>query len=437
MVNDILFFFKDYFEFAMREINKRAFYEWFLFIFPFFVFGETPRYIIPAVVTGILRALGIPRVRVERTRAFLESQPRVSIVVAAHNEEEVIAENIASLVELPWPNKEIIVVDDHSSDRTYELAKPFADRHEIELLRNDAPSGRGGRPFATNMGVRASTGEFVISVDADTTFDLPSIHRMLEPFSNPKVAAVSGNLKVRNRDANVVTACQACEYLQSITLWKTWTSMIGTLLQASGAFGAYRRSALERVGFWDPELAEDADLSSKVRKAGYKIRFARDAVAFTHVPDNLRALTLQRQRWAQGFVRTYFRKHLDAMSVRRHGWANFLELLQEFILQILMPFGYVVYLALMLVFYPAYLPFILVLVYVIYVLTNVVLLVSAISISERRSEEWGLLWYAIVMPLYKSYFRWVRIASYVREFFHKRYRDPYLPDTVWNQVPRW
>jgi cellulose synthase/poly-beta-1,6-N-acetylglucosamine synthase-like glycosyltransferase len=437
MINHILFFFKDYLEFAMREINKRELYEWFLFIFPFFVFGETPRYILPAVVTGVLHALGFPRTRTARTKAFLDGEPTVSIVVAAHNEEDAIVGNIASLVEMPYPHKEIIVVDDHSTDRTHELAKPFADRGQIRLLRNDSPSGRGGRPFATNLGAQASIGEFIISVDADTTFDLSSIRWMLAPFANPKVGAVSGNLKVANRDANVVTACQSCEYLQSITLWKTWSSMIGTLLQASGAFGAYRRSALERVGFWDPELAEDADLSSKVRKAGYEICFARDAVAFTHVPDNLRALTLQRQRWSQGFIRTYFRKHRDAMSVRRHGWANFLELLQEFILQVLMPFGYLIYLALMLVFYPTYLPFILVLVYVIYVLTNVLLLGIAVAISERRSEEWGLLWYSIVMPLYKSYFRWVRVTSYVREFFRVRYTDPYLPDTVWNQVPRW
>jgi len=437
MVNDILFMLRDYLEFVAREVSKRATYEWFLFIFPFFVFGETPRYIIPAVATTTLHLLGLPRRRDERAAALLKREPKVSIVVAAHNEEEVIEENIASLIELPYPNKEIIVVDDHSGDGIYKRAKPFEEAGQIRLLRNDSPAGRGGRPFATNLGVRASTGEFIISVDADTTFDRQTIQKVLEPFGNPKVGAVSGNLKVANRGANAVTACQACEYLESITLWKTWTSLIGTLLQASGAFGAFRRSALERVGMWDPELAEDADLSSKIRKAGYKIRFAREAVALTHVPDNLRALTLQRQRWAQGFLRTYFRKHRDAMNLKRHGWANFLELLQEFIMQILMPFGYVAYLLLMLIFYPGYLPFILVLVYVIYVLTNVLLLTAGILVSERRSEEWGLLWFAVAMPLYKSYFRWVRISSYIREFFRRRYTDPYLPDMVWSQAPRW
>jgi len=437
MLNDLLFVLKDYWEFVLVEVNKREIYEWFLFIFPFFVFGETPRYILPAVVTSAAHLLGYLGRPSPRAQAFLETRPTVSIVVAAHNEQDVIVDNLTSLVELPYENKEIVVVDDHSDDDTYALARPFADRGEIKLIRNDSPSGRGGRPFATNLGVRASTGQFIISVDADTTFDLGTIHRMLEPFADPEVGAVSGNLKVANRHANAVTACQACEYLESITLWKTWTSMIGTLLQASGAFGAYRRSALERVGLWDPELAEDADLSSKLRKAGYKIRFARDAVAFTHVPDNLQALTLQRKRWAHGFLRTYFRKHRDAMSVKRFGWANFLELLQEFIMQILMPFGYVIYLLLMLVFFPAYLPFILALVYIVYVLTNVLLLVSAISVSERRSEEWGLLWFVVVMPVYKSYFKWVRITSFVKEFFRKSYTDPYLPETVWNQAPRW
>jgi len=437
MLNDLMFVLKDYFEFIAREINKRAFYEWLLFIFPFFVFGETPRYLIPAVGTFVLNLFGLPRRNRRRIQAFLDTEPSVSIVVAAHNEEGVIAENIASLIELPYANKEIIVVDDHSTDGTYALAKPFADRGEIRLIRNESSAGRGGRPFATNLGVQASTGAFVISVDADTTFDLSTIHRMLEPFADAKVGAVSGNIKVKNVGKNALTACQACEYLESITLWKTWTSTIGTLLQASGAFGAYRRSTLERVGLWDPELAEDADLSSKIRKAGYKIRFAREAVAFTHVPDNLRSLTLQRKRWAQGFLRTYFRKHRDAMSVKRHGWANFLELFQEFIMQILMPFGYIAYLLLMLIFYPTYLPFILGLVYVIYVATNLILLTSALSISERRGEEWGLLFYTILMPIYKAYFRWVRVTSYVREYLRRDYRDPYLPEVVWEQAPRW
>jgi cellulose synthase/poly-beta-1,6-N-acetylglucosamine synthase-like glycosyltransferase len=437
MINDILFALRDYWEFAMREVGKRELYEWFLFIFPFFVFGETPRYILPAITTTALTLFGFGRKTSARAQELLDRRPRVSIVVAAHNEEEVIERNLLSLVELPWPDLEIIVVDDGSTDRTAELAQPFADRGQIRLLRNDGASGRGGRPFATNMGVRASTGEFIISVDADTTFDLATVHEMVKPFADPAVGAVSGNIKVANRDRNALTACQACEYLESITLWKSWTSMIGTLLQTSGAFGAYRRSALERVGMWDPELAEDADVSSKIRKSGFKIRFAKDAVAFTHVPENLHALTLQRRRWAHGFLRTYFRKHADAMIVKRHGWANFLELAQEFIMQVLMPMGYVLYLALMLIFFPAYLPFILVIVYGIYVLTSLLLVSCAVGISERRSEEWGLLWYAILMPLYKSYFRWVRISAFVREWLRRDYTDPYLPDTVWNQTPRW
>ena len=77
------------------------------------------------------------------------------------------------------------------------------------------------------------------------------------------------------------------------------------------------------------------------------------------------------------------------------------------------------------------------LVYVVYVMTNLVLLTSGILVSERRSEEWGLLWFAILLPTYKSYFKWVQITSYVNEIFHRHYRDPYLPDTVWNQAPRW
>ncbi|KPL01550.1 MAG: hypothetical protein AMK75_04355, partial [Planctomycetes bacterium SM23_65] len=115
MLNDILFALKDYWEFMLLEIQKRGTYEWFLFMFPFFIFGETPRYIIPAMVTAALSLFHIPHGRTKRTRAFLETRPSVSIVVAAHDEEEVIVENLTSLVELPYDNKEIILVDDHST----------------------------------------------------------------------------------------------------------------------------------------------------------------------------------------------------------------------------------------------------------------------------------------------------------------------------------
>lgn len=436
-LNDVLYFLRNYVEFALVELTKREPWQWFLFVFPFFVFGETPRYIIPALLAPILDRLGVGRTSPARVRAFLDSQPSVSVIVAAHNEEERIVDNIRSLLELDYPALEIVVVDDGSTDRTWELARPFADQGRIKLVRNTGAGGRGGRPFATNLGLRAAGGQFIISVDADTTFDLGTVRRILAPFADPRVGAVSGNLKVRNRDDNALTACQACEYLESITLWKTWTSMLGTLLQASGAFGAYRRDALEAVGAWDPELAEDADLSSKLRKVGFKIRFARDAVAFTDVPVGLAGLTRQRMRWAQGFIRTYYRKHLDAMDFRRFDAANFWELLIEFLMTFVMPLAAIAYVLLMLVFLPKFLPLVLVMTYVIYVVTNVFLTLSGLSLSERRGEEWGLLWYALVTPVYKAYLCWVRVYGCTMELLRRRYTDPYLPEQVWREVPRW
>jgi len=207
------------------------------------------------------------------------TNPFVSIIVAGRNEADIIGGTIDSLLNLSYKNKEIIVVDDCSDDNMYDICKKYADKGQIRLFRNSSATGRAGRPVATNLGVRMSRGEFIISVDADTSYDYDIIEKMIAPFWNTEIGAVAGNLKIRNIGNTVWADLQAVEYAISIGLWKRWTSFLGTTLQASGAFGAFRKEAIMDVGGWDPELAEDADISLKIKKCGWKIDFAPLAIA--------------------------------------------------------------------------------------------------------------------------------------------------------------
>ncbi len=399
----------------------------FLFFFPLVIFFEMPRYFFPTVLIPIIKMFGLNRSNVIAERDFMLLQPSISIIVAGRNEAEIIGDTIDSLLELKYPNKEIIIVDDCSDDNMYEICKRYADKGLIRLFRNSAATGRAGRPVASNLGLRMATGEFIISVDADTSYDYDIIEKMIGPFCNPKVGAVAGNLKVRNLGVSFWTDCQAIEYMISIGLWKRWTSFTKTTLQASGAFGAFRREALSDFLGWDPELAEDADLSLKVRKCGWDIDFAPYAIAMTNVPEGLWQLIRQRIRWDKGTIRTYFHKHLNLMDFRKFPFRNFYELFQEFLMVYLLSFVYVIYLVAMIFWNWKLLLFALFISYLLYTAMAFFALLSAIVISERRSDEWFLLWYVPFFPLYKEIFRWVRLWANFLETFRLGYEESYLP----------
>jgi cellulose synthase/poly-beta-1,6-N-acetylglucosamine synthase-like glycosyltransferase len=274
-------------------------------------------------------------------------------------------------------------------------------------------------------------------VDADTTFDRDALSRMIEPFYDPEVGIVAGNLKVRNRDFSVLTRMQALEYMQSITMWKTWLKLLGWNMQASGAFGAFRRHVLESVAAWDPELAEDADLSLKIKKAGWKVEFAPRAIAMTSVPEDFRQLVVQRHRWDRGLLRTYYRKHSGLMRFWRFDWSNAAEMALEFIFSIFLTFLYFVWFTYMFVFHTLLLPFVIVITYVVYVAASFLILGIGTAFSERRSIEWRLLFYVPFFPIYKAWFRWVRLYSLTLEVFRINYEQSYLPESAWRNARRW
>ena len=154
-----------------------------------------------------------------------------------------------------WPNRqivakrgamEVIVVDDGSTDRMFEVAKSLQREGLVDkVLRLDH---RGGKSAAVNLGLSICTGDVVVISDADTTFDRDAFAELLSYFSDPRVGAVSGNLGVRNAAASLITRHQAIEYAIGISLGRSIQDMLGILSIASGAFGAFRRSAIEASG---------------------------------------------------------------------------------------------------------------------------------------------------------------------------------------------
>lgn len=436
-LNLFIFSFFDLIHLLKFQFSNRATWEWILFFMPIFIFGEFPRYIFPSIFLLFAKIFGFLTSDQGKKRAFFATHPSVSVLLVGYNEEASVAGAIDSLLELNYPGLEVIVIDDNSEDGMYEVAKPFADKGLIKLYKNSAATGRSGRPTASNMALHLSTGDFIVSVDADTSFDRDMLFHMIGPFYDATVGGVAGNIKIRNIDASIWTRFQAVEYALSIAMWKRWLGLLGMAMQVSGAFGAFRREALTSFGAWDPELAEDADLTLKIKKVGWHIVFAPEAIAMTNAPETWRVLRGQRFRWDKGAFRTYFRKHVDIMKFWEYDWRNAFELSLEFLFTVILTFIYALYLVLMLIFYPKLLIFVWCFTYVIYVVVSLFCFAVSLLFSERRDEEIPLLLTVFLFPAYKALFRWVRFGALFLEFFRINYQEGYLPESAWRNTEKW
>jgi cellulose synthase/poly-beta-1,6-N-acetylglucosamine synthase-like glycosyltransferase/peptidoglycan/xylan/chitin deacetylase (PgdA/CDA1 family)/spore germination protein YaaH len=269
----------------------------------------------------------------EHVHAGEKYAPFVSILVPAYNEALVIKKTIRSLLASSYERYEIIIIDDGSKDHTSEIVRSsFSDDERIRLFT----VANGGKAAALNFGLNHASGEIVIALDADTLFDPQTIGALAHRFHDPKMGAVAGNAKVGNR-INIVTRWQALEYITSQNMDRRAFASLNCITVVPGAVGAWRRDLLEQAGGFPADtLAEDQDLTLRIRRMGYNIGYEENAIAWTEAPDRLRTLAKQRFRWAFGTLQC-MRKHLDALFRPRYGALGFIALPNVWIFQILFP----------------------------------------------------------------------------------------------------
>jgi len=268
-----------------------------------------------------------------RVHAGEDYHPLVSVVVPAYNEERVIAQTIKSLLASTYPRFEIIVVDDGSPDRTsLVVSEQFGDESRVRLLTKE----NGGKAEALNFGLRHAAGEIIVALDADTIFTPEAMGALAGRFSDPHIGAVAGNAKVGNR-INLITRWQALEYITAQNLDRRAFASLNCITVVPGAVGAWRRELLAQVGgFASDTLAEDQDLTLRVRRLGHKIGYEERAIAWTEAPDTLRALARQRFRWAYGTLQCMW-KHRDALFRSPYGTLGWVGMPNVCIFQILFP----------------------------------------------------------------------------------------------------
>ena len=246
--------------------------------------------------------------------------PPVSIIIAAYNEEKVIEATLNSVLENDYPGeREIIVVDDGSSDGTVAIVEKIAARYpNLHLICQP----NSGKSVALRTALAAARHEILVFLDADTRFDRNTIGALVEPLANENVGAVSGHAKVGNL-RTFIARCQGLEYTCGFNLDRRAYSVWNCITVVPGAVSAIRRSALEEAGGFSPDtLAEDTDLTLSLHKTGFKVAYAHDAIAWTEAPETIAALSKQRIRWAFGTLQCLW-KHRDIMfnpEFKALGW---------------------------------------------------------------------------------------------------------------------
>lgn len=247
--------------------------------------------------------------------------PLISIVVPAYNEGLVIKQSLGSLLELDYPNYEILVIDDGSTDDTYARAMEVArtaHRIDVRVIKKR----NGGKSDALNVGMAHARGQFILNMDGDTVLSKNALRACIRHFSDPKIGAVAGSIKVFNRE-NILTRMQALEYIEGLAMARKAQSYARICNIIPGPLGLFRKDALREVGGYDHDtFAEDCDVTLKLLLRGWHVAYEANAVAWVETPSLLRDLIKQRYRWSRGILQA-IRKHKGALLHPKRSGINF------------------------------------------------------------------------------------------------------------------
>ncbi|GGX08320.1 bi-functional transferase/deacetylase [Streptomyces malachitofuscus] len=260
----------------------------------------------------LMLVLSAVHARKVRRKGFAWGPPitePVSVLVPAYNEAKCIENTVRSLVASDHPI-EVVVVDDGSSDGTARIVESLG-LPGVRVVRQL----NAGKPAALNRGVANARHDIIVMMDGDTVFEPTTVRELVQPFGDPRVGAVAGNAKVGNKD-KLIGAWQHIEYVMGFNLDRRMYDVLRCMPTIPGAVGAFRRSALERVGgMSDDTLAEDTDITMAIHRDGWKVVYAENARAWTEAPESVQQLWSQRYRWSYGTMQAIW-KHRRALIER-------------------------------------------------------------------------------------------------------------------------
>jgi len=230
-----------------------------------------------------------------------ELLPSFSIVVPVKNEERVIGRLLTSLSTLNYPlnKREIIIVEDGSTDKTSDICMNYAKEHaNVKILHKPLSNGK---PSALNFGLAHAKGDVVAIFDADNVPAHDALLSVIEYFEDPKVAAVQGRTASINPQENMLTQFISYEEAVWCEAYLRGKDVLNLFVHLKGSCQFIRRNVLQQLqGFDEAALSEDMEISARLIENDYKIRYASGVVALQESPSNLKTLFKQRTRWFRG-----------------------------------------------------------------------------------------------------------------------------------------
>jgi cellulose synthase/poly-beta-1,6-N-acetylglucosamine synthase-like glycosyltransferase len=406
----------------------------------------------------------------------------VSVLMPAHDEEAGIVESARAVMSLQYPQLELIVVDDGSSDATFDRLREAFDLIEIpmqipELVPtlgqidsvhiarglNDLTVIRkhsvGKKTDAVNAAINVAKYPLICVVDADAILDADALIKVAMPFIDDpqRVVATGGAIRpsngcsaYRGRITEVrmpkkwLAKIQVIEYLRAFLLGRTGWSKLGALLIISGAFGVFRRDVVIAIGGYDlSSIGEDADLVARIHiymrglKTPYKVTFVSEPVCWTEVPENITVLRRQRRRWSRGLVDTLWSNKSLFMNPK-YGTLGLLAVPYFFFFEVLGPVVELTGFFLLIV--ALYFNFVNVLfaglflaVAILYGILLSILSLLIEEVSFHRYNKWKFLYQAVVSSIIENFgFRQMHAYWRLEGVFQALRRT----DRSWEAMPR-
>jgi cellulose synthase/poly-beta-1,6-N-acetylglucosamine synthase-like glycosyltransferase len=287
--------------------------------------------------------------------------PPATIIMPAWNEQEIIVQSVSSILKTDYPNLEVVVVDDGSTDETLvrlvnafrlvEMDLIYRPRLPTRPIRGFYMNPRipnllviskdnGGKPDALNVGINTCRTPYFCTLDSDCLLERDALLRLMQPIvRSPKNTVASGGIvRILNgcevQDGQVVKVglpagrverFQVVEYLRSFLFGRTGWNLLGGTLIVSGAFAVFHReTVIDAGGFKHDTVTEDMDLVVQIhhwaihKKRKIKMNFTSDPVCWTECPATLANLSKQRRRWQMGLFQTLW-KYSEMLFNRKYG----------------------------------------------------------------------------------------------------------------------
>lgn len=245
--------------------------------------------------------------------------PSVTIIVPCWNEEHTVQGTIQSLQGLDYPKDKIhiMIVDDGSTDTTWQVLQEFKDIPGIEIIHKE----NGGKHTAMNLGIERATTDLVGCLDADSFVTPSALKRMVPYFDDAAVMAVSPSIIVKDPKRPMEWA-QKIEYQLSVYI-KKMLGLMNAIHVTPGPFSIYRMEVFRKLGLYkEAHKTEDMEIAYRMHEAGMRIEQCHDAVVHTKTPPTAYKLYKQRLRWIYGFLnntidyrRLIFRREYGAFSL--------------------------------------------------------------------------------------------------------------------------